>query len=261
MSNLFYLSDLHDKGAADPADPSESDDRPTLGQRAPLGLKRLSGALAARERFAAAQARPLPPQPDRNPLECTTPILLYQTSYGRNAWHSTWIARYQWNTLAHSHDAAKAFVAEGLKQGSSYRLAVTPGWHLQFDRRAYLVCEINSSTPFSRLRGARFAPPDIMEAEALEWLKSASELWRGAPPVHDSVVVQETSRPAATFVAWDNCTLHPFQVRTPGRYQRAIGGKYWWFRAVKGDAPPDFDTSAVATLVAGIHHVSTSESQ
>jgi hypothetical protein len=119
----------------------------------------------------------------------------------------------------------------------------------------------NSTMPFSRLRAARFASPGIMEAEALEWLKPSSELWRGAPPMHDSVVVQETSRPAADFVAWDNRTLHPFQVRTPGRYQRAIDGKHWWFRAVKGDAPPDFDTSAFAALVAGIHHVSTSESQ
>jgi len=261
MSNVFYLSDLQEREPTDTAASSNAGDRPTLGQRAPLNLQRLGDAIAAHERFVAAQARLRPPPPDENSLDRATPILLYHISYGRNAWHSTWIARYQRNTLAHSYDAAKAFVAERLKQGSSYRLAVTPGWHLQFDRRAYLVCEINSSTPFSRLRAARFAMPGIMEAEALEWLKPSSELWRGAVPLHDSIVVQETTRPAGDFVRWEDRTTHPAQVRTPGRYHRAIDGKHWWFRAVKGDAPPDFDTSAFAALIAGIHDVSTSESQ
>jgi hypothetical protein len=261
MSNVFYLSDLQGREPTNTAGSSNADDRPTLGQRAPLGLQRLGDAIAARERFVAVRARLLPPPPDKNPLGRAVPILLYHVSYGRNAWHSTWIARYQRNTLAHSYDAAKAFVAERLKQGSSYRLAVTPGWHLQFDRRAYLVCEINSSAPFSRLRSARFASEGVMEAEALEMLKPSSELWRGATPLHDSIVVQETSRPAGDYVKWEDRTSHPAQVRTPGRYQRAIDGKHWWFRAVNGDASPDFDTSAFAALVAGIHDVNTSESQ
>lgn len=223
--------------------------------------------LATHEEFKREEARLdqlmqqlRPPPAEANPLAAATPILLFHTSYGRNAWQSTWIARYERNTLTESHDAAKALVAGKLKQGSAFRLVVTPGWHLQFDRRAYLVCEINSASPFARLRTAAFARPGVMESEALAMLRPTSDLWRGAAPLHDSIVVQETKRPAGDFIAWGNRTGHPHQVRTPGPYQRVIDGKHWWFRAINNDGPIDFDTTAFAALV-GCSGDNTPESQ
>lgn len=223
--------------------------------------------LARHEEFKREEARLdrlmqqlRPPPAEANPLATATPILLFHTSYGRNAWQSTWIARYERNTLTESHDAAKALVAGKLKQGSAFRLVVTPGWHLQFDRRAYLVCEINSTAPFARLRTAAFAQPGVMESEALAMLVPTSDLWRGAAPLHDSIVVQETKRPAGDFIAWASRSAHPYQVRTPGRYQRVIDGKHWWFRAINEDGPIDFDTTAFATLV-GNSSGNTPESQ
>jgi len=244
MSNVFYLADHRAGGSPtgeyDAGQQIEAMTPPAA--RAPLGLRRAVPVKVVRRIQA-------PPPPEQDTLIAATPILLFHTSYGRNAWQSTWIARYERNTLTESHDAAEAFVAGKLKQGSAFRLAVTPGWHLQFDRRAYLVCEINSKTPFSRLRSAAFAEPGVMENDALAMLRPTSELWRGAPPIHDSVIVQETHRPAVDFVAWTNRTGHPHQIRTPGRYQRVIDGKHWWFRAINNDGPIDFDTTAFAALV------------
>ena len=248
MSNVFYLSDYRDAAAPD----AESASPPPLGARKPLGLRRTVVAVGPQRQ---------PPPPEDNALQQATPVLLFHVSYGRNAWHSTWIARYERNTLMPSHDAAHAFVAKRLKQGSAFRLTVMPGWHLQFDGRAYLVCEINSNAPFTRLRAAGFAIPGVTEAEALALLKPTSELWRGAQPQHDSVIVQETTCPASDFIAWENRTAHPGQVRTPGRYERVIDGKHWWFRAVKGNEPPDYDTTAFAALLAGANKMQAQEEQ
>lgn len=255
MSNVFYLADYRAGGGeSDGSDLGAGGGFSiSLAARKPLLLRRTISAEAA-ERFRS------PPPPASNPLGAATPILLFHTSYGRNAWQSTWIARYERNTLTESHEAAKALVAGKLKQGSAFRLVVTPGWHLQFDRRAYLVCEINSTSPFARLRTAAFAQPGVMESEALAMLRPTSDLWRGAAPLHDSIVVQETKRPAGDFIAWANRTGHPHQVRTPGRYQRVIDGKHWWFRAINNDGPIDFDTTSFAALV-GDSSGKTPESQ
>lgn len=255
MSNVFYLSDY--RAGSSPAGGEDAGPSPepavSLASRQPLALRRSITVVVAK------RLQP-PPPPAQNALAAATPILLFHTSYGRNAWQSTWIARYERNTLAESQEAAKAFVTGKLKQGSAFRLAVTPGWHLQFDRRAYLVCEINSNAPFSRLRSAGFAQPGVMESEALAMLRPTSDLWRGVQPAHDSVIVQETRRPASDFVPWASRTSHPYQIRTPGRYQRMIDGKHWWFRAINNDGPIDFDTSAFAALVDKISG-STPESQ
>lgn len=249
MSNVFYLADHRPepesakRGAQDGTSSSRSAEE--------LAALRLRSAemLEKMARLQEAIARRRPPPPESNPLGAATPILLFHTSYGRNAWQSTWIARYERNTLTESHDAAKALVAGKLKQGSAYRLVITPGWHLQFDRRAYLVCEINSNAPFARLRAAPFVKQGVMESDAMKMLLPTSDLWRGAPPLHDSVIVQETRRPASDFAAWGSRTYHPYQTRTPGRYQRVIDGKHWWFRAINNDGPIDFDTTAFAALV------------
>lgn len=257
MSNIYRLADYKVGGqqpgarrgsSAEPASSSVED----AGTQRDRLLRSLAGLEEAREAFK----RLLPPPAEHNELEKATPVLLFHVSWGRNAWHSTWTARYAPNTIAPSAGAARELISRRLKQGSAFRQTVMPGWHLQFDRRAYLVCEINTDTPFKRLRAARFALPRVTEAEALKMLDPGSELWHGAKPLHDSVIVQQTKLRASEFSAWSDRTSHPSQARTPGRYARKIDGKRWRMSPVNGDGPIAYNTSAFDALIQGIHEVS-----
>lgn len=217
--------------------------------RAQLIQQLLQKAEEARQRSLEAVQRRMPPAPEDNELVSATPILLFHVSSGRNAWHSTWIARYQKGTLQSSREEAAKFVSRRLKQGTAFRLLVTPGWHLQFDRKAYLVCEINTKTPFSRLRVASFAVPGIMEKAALAMLSPHSELWRGAAPQHDSVIVQETKGAATAFTPWTERTTHPYRKRTPGRYKRESDTTGIHFVPVGDAGQPKYDVSAFEAVL------------
>lgn len=94
------------------------------------------------------------------------------------------------------------FIGGRMTQGTVFKMTVTPGWHLQFSAQAFLVCEINTSRPFSRLLEAAFTVPGISREKALMLLKPTSDLWEGAAPTHDSIIVQQTKRPGNEFVQW-----------------------------------------------------------
>lgn len=214
-----------------------------------LELQRLQNAEESQQRFREAMQRRMPPAPEVNELVSATPILLFHVSSGRNAWHSTWNARYQKGTLQSSREEAEKFVSRRLKQGTAFRLLVTPGWHLQFDRKAYLVCEINTKAPFSRLRAASFTVSGITEKEALAMLSPGSELWRGAAPQHDSVIVQETKAAATAFAPWTERTAHPYQIRTPGRYKRESDTSGIHFVPVSGAGQSEYNVRAFEALL------------
>ena len=226
ISNVFQL-DGHSRRNLD------------LGRR-PRVLIGLSES--AIKRIAALR----PPPPEENLLVSATPVLLYQVSWGRNAWHSTWISRYKRNTICQSWNEARKFVNERRKQGSAYRLLVTPGWHLQFDRKAYLVVEINTSNPFKRLLVPSFIKDGVKEACCLKLLNPSSEIWIAPMPDHDSIIVQETKLRSADFVAWDDHTSERGKPRTPGQYKRVIDGSLWRFLPVDGGGTDTFNTSGFA---------------
>ncbi len=228
---------------------------PLLGRRPPIGANRQLGETAKallRERSAqraGAGRRSAPPPPLENELVSVSPILVHSISWGRNAWNSTWIQRYRSGTLAENHAVARAFIEANRVQGSAYKVTVMPAWHLQFDRRAYLVCEINTSTPFSRLRRPAFADEAVTEAEALAMLDPGSDLWRGEKPLHDSIIVQATRLPASEFTPWASRSSHSGQARTPGRYARVACGRDWYLRPINATDMIQYDTSSFERLL------------
>jgi len=274
MSNVFQLDDYRqtpttpssfDEGNSRQTlsdlnaminDPAGMEDRPSLGERALLGPNRQTSETTAallRARSAErmeAMKRSAPPPPAENALMSANPILIHSISWGRNAWNSTWIQRYRSGTLAESHASARDFIEANRVQGSAYKVTVMPGWHLQFDRRAYIVCEINTSTPFSRLRRPAFTDQGILEADALALLDPTSGVWRGAKPIHDSVIVQATKLPTSSFTPWASRSTHPGQARTPGRYERVASGRDWYLKPVIGKDVTRYDTSAFEKLLA-----------
>lgn len=197
----------------------------------------------ARERMAEIIHSRMPPSPATNPLNAATPILIHSVSWGRNAWHSTWIQRYRTGTLCESRAAAKRFIDKNRTQGSTYYATVMPGWHLQFDRRAYIVCEINTRRPFERLLSSDFLVPNVTEEEALELLEPGSPVWRGHRPNRDSIIVQQTKLPSTAFTSWADRTSFPGQMSTPGRYVRTIVGKDWFFSPATTEKGFEYDVS------------------
>lgn len=198
MSNIYYLDDSRSPAAAASVAPVQNG----LRARQQRGLEKAEALLTAMR--AARAARQLKQPALVHPtLQAATPIVLYFVSYGRNAWHSTWVARYQRNTLMASYKEASHFIGARMTQGTAFKMTVTPGWHLQFSSSSFLVCEINTNQPFSRLREAAFVVPGLSEEEAKRLLEPTSSIWSGPTPRRDSVIVQQTKRPAGEFVSWE----------------------------------------------------------
>ena len=200
MSNIYYLDDFRSSAEAAAVAPGPIDRLASL-------KKSLDEALALSATLRAAKAaRELKEQPLASvvpTLQAATPIVIYFVSYGRNAWHSTWIAKYQRNSLQSSYLEASHFIGSKMKQGTAFKMMITPGWHLQFSSNAFLICDINTFQPFSRLLDAAFTVPGISEERALMLLNPTSSLWQGRAPIHDSIIIQETKRPAGEFVSWE----------------------------------------------------------
>lgn len=246
MGNIFYLDEYRRR-----RDDSrvEDDPEPKRTNKVQTEVKRRA-KLKLSNRVQIEVKRRAKLDPTTNTLQTATPIILYQVSWGRNAWHSTWIARYKRNTLKASRKEAEAFIRERLKQGTSYRMTVMPGWHLRFRDASFLVAEINTRKPFERLNDPAFARPGVVQDEALELLQPTSGIWSGELPSHDSVIVQQTRKSADEFELWSERTDHPNQVRTPGPYKREIDGARWWMAPVSGEGPIQYDTSAFERALA-----------
>ena len=236
MSNVYQLDDYRPKVLPEGEKLSDEAIRVRFGAlaaEAALLAERFEERIKRREQQRAT-----------NRLESALPIILYQISWGRNAWHSTWVARYQRDTLTASRKEAQDFIGKRLKQGTAFRMTVMPGLHLKFRDSSFLVAEINTKTPFERLVDPAFAKVGIVEKQALELLEPNSNIWRGFVPSHDSVVVQETRRPAGDFQPWNSRTVSPEQVRTPGPYKREIEGAHWHMSAIVENGQIEYDTSA-----------------
>ena len=193
MSNIYYLDGFRTPEGA------------LTASRARL-KKSLDEAWAARDAMLASRAareltQPIP-ENVANTLQTATPIVVYFISSGRNAWHSTWMQKYEKNTLMSSYDASRTFIGSRMTQGTAFRMTITPAWHLRFSSKSFLVCEINTSRPFSRLLEAAFTVPGISEEQAVLLLKPTSPLWQGPAPRHDSIIVQQTNRSAREFAQW-----------------------------------------------------------
>ena len=254
MSNVYHLEDYRPTPPdQDPASAPPAWRTATLAEVMGMSAEERSDYFEnrrlARERMAEAIRARLPPPPALNELEQATAILIHSISWGRNAWHSTWIQRYRAGTLCENRAASKQFVNRNRTQGSTYYETVMPGWHLQFDRRAYLVCEINTRRPFERLLSADFLIPGVTEEEAMALLEPGSSIWRGHRPNRDSIIVQQTKHPSTAFTAWKKRTTFPGQMSTPGRYVRTIVGKDWFFRPATVEKGFEYDVAAFDKIV------------
>lgn len=268
MSNVYYLNEfveirkIGSVGDNEYNSPTSSSESKCLGG----DIDKISG-------ISRLDARLLPPL-IQSRLKESIPIVLYFVSWGRNAWNYTWISKYQRNTLMASYQEACHFIGQRTKQGTAFQLTVTPGWHLQFEQSAFLVCEINTAKPFLRLRDPSFTDTGIPQSTALRMLKPDSEIWDGIAPKHDSVIVQQTRRPAFDYITWEKVekiraarkiiqsrfpsdgdrskSFYPASGADPGRYVRDASKEtadQFVFSPSKKGGPDEFDCESFRILV------------
>ncbi|WP_152639859.1 hypothetical protein [Sphingobium bisphenolivorans] len=170
-------------------------------------------------------------------LEACAPILVWFPSYGRNAWHSTWVAKYHEGALQSTREKAEAYIGHRLKQGTNWGFKVLPGFYLQFGSSAYVVCEINTKEPFDRLIDPTFLRLGTPEHECIAALSPLSSSWKPGQRLRDGVIVQRTELRLKEFHPFESRTFDPRQVRTVGLYKRtkSVSVGHWLFTAVEPD--------------------------
>lgn len=153
-------------------------------------------------------------------LQSCTPVLVWFPSYGRNAWQSTWVNRYRNGALQASRREAEDYVAAHLKQGSNWGFQVLPGFHLQFSDSAYLLCEINTLTPFRNLQDHSMLQQGTSKSRCIDGLNPASSFWARGQSKEDGVIVQNTARTWDSFPSYAERTDDPRKILTIGSYRR-----------------------------------------
>ena len=79
--------------------------------------------------------------------------IVYYASYGRNAWSSTWIQRYQQGALHNSFSSAKDHCEELRTQGSVFSIDELPAIVILTNARVVYITEINSVNPLCGYSG------------------------------------------------------------------------------------------------------------
>lgn len=127
-------------------------------------------------------------------LKCVT---LYLLSTGRNAWHSTWSAKYQRNAaLFSSFDAAKAAAEELRNRGTTFKIVQYPGLAFYSMEGVVAVVEFHSGQPFDKLRidtiDQRLNIGTLIKDAITPFIKADKEFWNPPFPSGDSFVNVKT---------------------------------------------------------------------
>lgn len=89
---------------------------------------------------------------DSEVIEEIDGIQLYFVTSGRNAWHSTWISRYQRKSMHSSLYSAQLYAESLRTNGSVFYIQVLPGIVLKTAQKSFIVTQINSENPLSNYR-------------------------------------------------------------------------------------------------------------
>lgn len=84
-------------------------------------------------------------------VESVRPVRLYYAYWGRNAWWSTWITRYNNGCIHTSSESARLFCEPKRVQGTVFYVNYLPALAFLSGKKALLVSEINTVDPLARL--------------------------------------------------------------------------------------------------------------
>lgn len=160
-------------------------------------------------------------------------------SSGRNAWHSTWIRRYNPGDFFRDGRRVRETVDERRTPGTVFYLKVLPALQFDFGARKFVMTEINTLEPFRHMHldQVRFGLLGDDLDTFLDLVPPPSGLWKHGQQCENSIVVQEIDE--------DLIDLAAYQMLSKGRDKRlnpAIGSyrRDVW-RSSSGEAVWDWE--------------------
>lgn len=160
-------------------------------------------------------------------------VCLYHVYTGRNAWHSTWIQRYNSESMHASLFAAKRYAETLRKAGTVVYIQELPALVVRSKAGCLIATQINtesplreykpyikmeSGTPQSREWGLHWLHKESDLRRIADSLQATSSWWRVPPPRQDSVVLLASDDPFEEFGPLDT---NPSLFRS-----LALGGNY-----------------------------------
>ena len=161
-------------------------------------------------------------------------ICLYHVYTGRNAWHSTWINRYNGECMHASRREAELYAETLRKEGTVLYIQELPALVVRSKAGCLIATQINTDSPLRVYKP--YFKMDGGTAENPEWgihwlhkdtdlcriadsLRPTSSWWSVRPPAQDSVIVLASEKP---FCQFDRIPDQPTLFRS-----FSTGSDYW----------------------------------
>lgn len=136
-------------------------------------------------------------------------ITAFYVHTGRNAWHSTWIARYSSGCMHTTLKSAKSFAETNRVQGTTFNISELPAIKIKSSIGTVVVTQINAKNPlsgYSRTAVTESHPTlELMDGYLNDYLcigapiygavlsfDRGSRFWKIPPPPSNSLIITET---------------------------------------------------------------------
>lgn len=154
-------------------------------------------------------------------------------SYGRNAWHSTWIRRYSVGDFSREGRVVQSKVEARKGPGTVFYLKILPALQIEFGSRKFVVTEINTKEPFRHidLDKARYPLLANNLKGFLDRVGPTSDLWKPGQSKENSVIVQEVDEDYIDLAAYTALAKGRDKANNPpiGSYKRSFWGQDWYW--------------------------------
>lgn len=178
-------------------------------------------------------------------LRSIRPVVVYFLHYGRNAWHSTWIKRYQPNHFFRDIRSVKALVDRRKWQGTVLYLDVLPAIQFEFAASRFVLTEINTDRPFKNFKKQfpHQLANTLTRGVFLDEIGKPGLFWKKYQGFRNSVILQEIESDFLDF--WSAQLVgHPytttycgaFNPLKVGYYRRKVEQDFWFWSRVVGRA-------------------------
>jgi len=179
-------------------------------------------------------------------------VAVHFLSFGRNAWNATWITRYRPGDFLRDGRVVDAQVEVRRSPGTVFYLEVLPAIQINYGARKFLVAEINTNQPFSRLNldQARYSLFLKGLTGFLRLIDPTSDVWLQGQRVENSVIVQEVEEDYIDIAAYNALASGRDAPTNPsiGKYKRSVSGSQWWWDATAAKVSLESYNSALEAV-------------
>lgn len=167
--------------------------------------------------------------PDNTPIEGISRGLIYYVYTGRNAWHSTWVTRYENGCMHKNLIFAKEYAERRRKRGTVFYITQLPCLTFRTKKECLLVTEINNKIPLSGFSLDAMASDDIKDSHlkfgspidgVVKSFHPNSIFWETQPNPKDSIIILSCKDPSLSVEKVNSDKLLAYE-------SFSNGGKYY----------------------------------